>query len=77
MYRIPWPGFSAFVAGPIVGSSIPDEASRKKAPPGDVRGFDVRTGKTLWVFESVPQKSQLGNETWEDNSWEYTGNANV
>ena len=34
-------------------------------PPGDVRGFDVRTGKLLWSFRSIPQKGEFGNETWE------------
>ncbi len=61
----------------VVGSSIMDGAAFKKSPPGDVRGFDVRTGKTLWTFQSIPQAGEFGNETWRDNSWEYTGNANV
>ncbi len=61
----------------IVGSSISDGPTRQEMPPGDVRGFDVRTGKQLWVFQSVPQKGEYGNNTWENDSWEYTGNANV
>ena len=47
------------------------------APPGDIRGFDVRNGRELWVFHTVPQAGEVGNETWEDDSWEYTGNTNV
>ena len=46
-------------------------------PPGDVRGYDPRTGKQLWTFESIPQPGSLGNETWEAGSWEYSGNTNV
>ena len=61
----------------IVGSSISDGPTRKLMPPGDVRGFDVRTGEQLWTFQSVPQKGEYGNNTWEEGSWEYTGNTNV
>jgi quinoprotein glucose dehydrogenase len=45
--------------------------------PGNVRGFDVRTGKPLWMFRTVPVKGEFGNETWEGDSWKYTGNAGV
>jgi quinoprotein glucose dehydrogenase len=46
-------------------------------PPGDVRGFDVRTGKQRWSFRTVPVEGEFGNETWEQDSWKTTGNANV
>ncbi len=45
--------------------------------PGDVRGFDVRTGETLWTFKTIPDLGEEGNETWLEDSWEYTGNAAV
>ena len=61
----------------VVGASIADLAIRRNAPPGDVRGFDVKTGRLLWTFHSVPQAGEVGNETWEDGSWEHTGNTNV
>ncbi|MDX1384151.1 MAG: pyrroloquinoline quinone-dependent dehydrogenase [Thermoanaerobaculia bacterium] len=61
----------------IVGASVADLAIRRYAPPGDVRGFDVRTGEQLWTFHSIPQEGELGNDTWEDGSWEHTGNTNV
>ncbi len=61
----------------IVGSSISDGPSGPKAPPGDVRGFDVRTGEQLWAFESVPQPGSVGHDTWENGSWEMSGNTNV
>ena len=61
----------------IVGSSISDGPRNMTAPPGDVRAFDVRTGRQRWTFHTVPQAGELGNETWEDGSWEYTGNTNV
>jgi quinoprotein glucose dehydrogenase len=44
---------------------------------GYVRGFDVRTGKRLWIFHTIPSPGELGNETWEKDSWAYTGNAGV
>lgn len=46
-------------------------------PLGDVRGFDVRTGELLWTFRTVPQEGELGNETWENDSWKRFGGANV
>lgn len=61
----------------VVGSSITDANPTKQRAPGDVRGFDVRTGERLWVFHSIPQPGEIGHDTWEDGSWEYTGNTNV
>ena len=42
---------------------------------GDVSGYDVRTGKKLWIFHSIPQKGEYGNETWGKESWKFTGNV--
>ncbi|MBI3492749.1 MAG: pyrroloquinoline quinone-dependent dehydrogenase [Acidobacteria bacterium] len=44
---------------------------------GFVRGFDVRTGKRLWIFHTIPLAGEFGNDTWEKDSWAYTGNAGV
>ncbi len=44
---------------------------------GYVRGFDVRTGKRLWIFHTIPLPNEYGNETWEQESWKYTGNTGV
>ena len=44
---------------------------------GFVRGFDVRTGKRLWIFHTIPQQGEFGNDTWEKESWVYTGNTGV
>ena len=44
---------------------------------GAVRGYDVRTGKRLWLFRTIPQPGEVGNETWENDSWAYTGNTGV
>jgi len=42
---------------------------------GFVRGFDVRSGKRLWIFHTIPTPGEFGNETWENDSWSYTGNT--
>ena len=44
---------------------------------GFVRGFDVRTGKRLWIFHTIPQSSEFGYDTWKKDSASYTGNAGV
>jgi quinoprotein glucose dehydrogenase len=44
---------------------------------GFVRGFDVRTGKRLWIFHTIPAAGEFGLNTWEKDSWSYTGNTGV
>ena len=61
----------------IVGASINDGPLKKEAPRGDIQAFDARTGKPAWIFHTVPQEGEFGNETWENESWKYTGNTNV
>ena len=61
----------------VVGSAISDQPEYKEMPPGHVRGFDVHTGELLWTFHTIPQRGELGNDTWENGSWEYSGHANV
>ena len=61
----------------VVGSAISDQPEYKEMPPGHVRGFDVHTGELLWTFHTIPQPGELGNDTWENGSWEYSGHANV
>ena len=62
----------------IVGSRVPDVVQRKYDPPGTVQAFNVRTGERRWVFFTVPQSSDdFGADTWENESWRYTGHANV
>lgn len=47
------------------------------AAPGHIRAYDVRTGKQVWIFHTIPQPGEPGYETWEDpNAWKYTGGAN-
>jgi glucose dehydrogenase len=69
----------AVVVGDVVIAQMVADitASNKEATPGHIRGYDVRTGKLLWTFHTIPQAGEFGNETWEENSWQYTGNAGV
>ena len=58
----------------IMGSSLSEGAS---AAPGNIRAFNVRTGKLEWVFHTIPQPGQYGYESWEDkNAWKVNGAAN-
>jgi quinoprotein glucose dehydrogenase len=63
----------------IVGASMlgQDSATRKEGTPGDVRAYDVRSGRLRWTFHVIPRQGEAGIETWNDNSWEYTGAGNV
>ncbi|HEX4134404.1 MAG TPA: pyrroloquinoline quinone-dependent dehydrogenase [Bryobacteraceae bacterium] len=44
---------------------------------GFVRGFDVRTGKRLWIFHTIPRPGEFGIDSWQNDSWSYTGNTGV
>ena len=44
---------------------------------GSVRGYDVRTGKRLWIFHTIPRRGEAGYETWLEGSAEYNGNTGV
>ena len=47
---------------------------QKENIPGHIRGYNVRTGKQLWIFHVLPKPGELGHETWEGDSWTFTGN---
>jgi quinoprotein glucose dehydrogenase len=61
----------------IVGNGVGDRLVYKNDPPGDVRAFDVHTGKRVWTFHTIPQAGEPGNETWGKDSWKFTGHTNV
>jgi quinoprotein glucose dehydrogenase len=46
------------------------------AAPGDVRAFDVRTGKQRWTFHTIPHPGEFGYETWPPDAWKTSGAAN-
>jgi quinoprotein glucose dehydrogenase len=57
----------------IVGGRTPEALP---APTGDIRAFDVRTGKLRWSFHTIPHVGEFGYETWPKDAWTYTGAAN-
>jgi quinoprotein glucose dehydrogenase len=63
----------------IVGAAFETGANPKSRAnvKGYVRGFDVRTGKRLWLFHTIPQPGEFGNDSWLKDSWAYTGNTGV
>lgn len=63
----------------IVGSSFREGATVEthNNTKGLVRAFDVRTGKLLWTFNTIPRPGEYGNETWEKESWAENGNVGV
>jgi quinoprotein glucose dehydrogenase len=61
----------------IVGNGVGDRLVYHNDPPGDVQAFDVRTGRRVWSFHTVPDSGEAGSETWENGSWRTTGHTNV
>jgi quinoprotein glucose dehydrogenase len=63
----------------IVGSSFKEGMTvvTHNNTKGLVRAFDVRTGKLLWTFNTIPRPGEFGNETWANNSWATNGNTGV
>ena len=62
----------------IHGSHVADRRITKEAVPGWVRAWDVRTGEHAWDFHTVPNGTdEFGVDTWLNDSWRYSGNANV
>ena len=77
----PWLGINSppIVARDVVvtPTSISDQPITMEQPPGWVRGVDARTGATRWMFRTVPQSDDFGADSWGDESWRYSGGANV
>ncbi len=61
----------------VVGAALRATAPAPDFPAGFVRGFDARTGEQLWIFHTIPQPGEFGNDTWENDSWRYSGNTGV
>jgi quinoprotein glucose dehydrogenase len=63
----------------IIGAAFREGMTPKsmRNNKGYVRGFDVKTGKRLWIFHTIPTKTEPGYDTWEKGSAEYTGNTGV
>lgn len=63
----------------IVGAAFREGMTPRsmKNNKGYVRGFDVRTGKRLWIFHTIPKQGEFGYDTWLNGSADYTGNTGV
>ena len=63
----------------IVGSAMKEGMTivTHNNTKGLVRAFDVRTGKKIWQFNTIPKPGEFGNDTWENNSWAVNGNTGV
>jgi quinoprotein glucose dehydrogenase len=57
----------------ILGSATGEDYG---SPPGDIRAYDVRTGKMAWIFHTVPHPGEKGYETWPKDAWTYIGGTN-
>jgi quinoprotein glucose dehydrogenase len=59
----------------IIMGSTPGEAYL--SPPGDVRAYNVITGKLEWTFHTIPRPGEFGYDTWPKDAWKYSGGVNV
>ncbi len=57
----------------ILGDRTPEALP---APPGDIRAYDVRTGKLRWSFHTIPHPGEFGYDTWPKDAWKTSGAAN-
>ena len=57
----------------ILGSATNQEYD---SAPGDIRAFDVRTGRKVWTFHTVPRPGEFGDDTWPKDAWKTVGGAN-
>ena len=58
----------------IFGSATNEEY---RSGPGDIRAFDVTTGRLVWTFHTVPHPGETGYETWPKDAWKTVGGANA
>jgi glucose dehydrogenase len=57
----------------IVGGRNPES---HPAPPGDIRAYDIHSGKLRWSFHTIPHPGEAGYETWPEGAWKSAGAAN-
>jgi quinoprotein glucose dehydrogenase len=57
----------------ILGSTVPESLP---SAPGDIRAYDVRTGKIRWTFHTIPHPGEFGYDTWPNDAWKYSGGTN-
>jgi quinoprotein glucose dehydrogenase len=72
MVSITTPGIiykDLLIVGSITSETLP-------TAPGDIRAYEVRTGKLRWAFHTIPRPGEFGYETWPKEAWKYSGSAN-
>jgi quinoprotein glucose dehydrogenase len=57
----------------ILGSETGEDYN---SPPGDIRAYNVLTGKMAWIFHTVPHPGEFGYDTWPKDAWKYAGGTN-
>jgi quinoprotein glucose dehydrogenase len=65
----------------VVGSAFSEQSGTLPTTHNNTKGlvhaYDVRTGKRLWVFRTIPMPGEFGNDSWEKDSWAINGNNGV
>ena len=61
----------------VVNQITSNRPHYKERPPTWVRGYNIRSGQLIWTFHTIPQGGEFGVETWQEESWRYTGNGGV
>ncbi len=65
-------GNTIIIGAAHLSGGVPRGKSNVK---GYIRGFDVRSGRRMWIFHTIPRPGEFGNDTWLGDSWSYTGNT--
>ncbi len=65
------------LGGPAGDNTTEFSTAQREGAPANIRGFDVRSGKLLWTFRTIPRPGEFGNDTWLNDSWSYSGDAGV
>ena len=61
----------------LIGHEPSYDQTRIENVPGDIMGFDARTGRFLWKFHVIPRPGELGHETWENDAWRFSGDMST
>ena len=61
----------------VVNQITSNRPHYKERPPTWVRGYDIRSGELIWTFHTIPQGGEFGVDTWQEESWRYSGNGGV
>ncbi len=74
MYTVTSPGV---IYGDVIILGFKVGEGPKSAAPGDIRAFDIHTGRERWTFHTIPRPGEPGYETWPPDAWKSTGGANA